>query len=105
VEYPLVVVDEQRQRQDAGQRHHGHGEHDGHFERVVLGEHQCAHFDRGVTQHGLLVEPERHGHEHGQRDQPRENGEHGSTAGRQLRPVWWYDDASVPVHADQCQSP
>lgn len=66
VEYPLVVVNEQGQGQHAGQRHHGHGEHDGQLERVVFGEDQRAHVD-GVVLDGLLVEPERHGHEHRQR--------------------------------------
>lgn len=104
VEYPLVVVDEQGQRQHAGQRHDGHGEHDGQVERVVLGEHQRAHAD-GTVLDGLLVEPERHGHEHRERDQPRERGEHGGPAGRQPRPIRRHDDALVPVHADQRERP
>lgn len=104
VEYSLVVEDEQRQGQHAGQQHHGHGEHDGQFERVVLGEHQRAHVNGAVLDR-LLVEPERYGHVHRERDQPREHGEHGGPPGRQPGPVRRHDDATVPVHTDQRQRP
>lgn len=103
VEYALVVVHEQRQRQHGRQRHHGHGEHDGQLERV-LGEHQRAHPD-GAVEDGLLVEPERDGQEHRQRDHPREHRQHGRPLRRQPRPVRRHHDAPVSVHADQRQRP